>query len=450
MSTTWIKNPLALWTGNDRDAGGGLVVNGSEIVELVQAGGQPSLPVTTIFDAGDCVVIPGLINCHHHFYQTLTRAFPNALNQELFEWLKRLYPIWALLDERAVELSTRLAMVELMLSGCSTAVDHHYLFNETLDRTVDIQAEIASDLGMRVVLSRGSMNLGESAGGLPPDMVVQDEDHILAESERLIHKYGGSSRNSMLQLVLAPCSPFSATASLMRSSAKLARKHGVLLHTHLAETHEEDSYCLNKFGLRPVDYLESVGWLDADVWLAHGIHFTPSEIHRLGKSKTAVCHCPSSNMILASGHCKVLDLEAAGCPVGIGVDGSASNDRSNMINELRQAFLLQRLHYGAKNVTHIDALRWGTSGGANLLRREDIGVLEEGRQADIALYNIDDLRFSGHHDPIAALIFCGASKVAHLMIAGQWRVKSGEIPGLDIDKLRYEHHQASQCLMKHM
>jgi len=444
---TWIKNPLAIWTGSSENADAGIVVEGKRIVELVATGQQPSqLDNTAIFDASNKVVLPGLINCHHHFYQTLTRAFPNALNKELFDWLVSLYPVWAGLDEDCIALSTELALAELMLSGCTTASDHHYLFNADINNAIDIQVDVAKRLGCRVVLTRGSMSLGESEGGLPPNSVVQSEDVILAESERLIARYHEASRGAMVQVALAPCSPFSVTKEIMIESAILARKHGVLLHTHLAETLDENDFCLQRFGLRPVDYLESVGWLSEDVWLAHGIHFTDDELKRLGNAKVAISHCPSSNMMLASGSARVLELEQHGSPVGLGVDGSASNDGSNMMEELRQAFLLQRLRYGSANVGHKDALRWGTQGGAELFRRDDIGSIQVGKEADLALFELDELRFSGAHDPIAALILCGANRVCDLMVAGQWRVRDGELLNLDLARLKERHGRAANRL----
>lgn len=443
---TWIRNPLAAWTGCDADASGGLVVEGDTVAECLAAGAEPSAPVDVVFDAGDCVLLPGLVNCHHHFYQTLTRALPAALNKELFPWLQALYPVWAGLDTRGVELATRLALAELMLSGCTLASDHHYLFTDAINDAIDIQAGVAGELGVRVVLTRGSMSLGESAGGLPPDSVVQPPEHILAESERLIGRYHDAAPGAMLQVALAPCSPFSVTDDLMRESAALARRHGVRLHTHLAETHDENDFCLSFAGKRPLDYLEDLGWLADDVWLAHGIHFDDDEVARLGKAGVGISHCPSSNMVLASGICRVRDLEAAGCPVGLGVDGSASNDASNMITEVRQALLLQRLRDGSANVTHEDALRWGTAGGARLLGRGELGTLAPGQAADLGLYALDELRFSGAGDPVAALVLCGAHRVRHLMIAGEWRVEHGAIPGLDMELLHHEHDAAARRL----
>jgi len=371
----WLANPAAVWTGHDGDAGNGIVIDGNRIVELVPRGATPQTLGATPFNASGMVLLPGFINCHHHFYQTLTRALPAAQNRELFDWLKALYPVWAGLDADCVRLSTQLALAELLLSGCTTASDHHYLFTNELQYAIDLQIEAAQPLGMRLVLTRGSMSLGVSGGGLPPDRVVQDEQTILDESLRLIRTYHQRSDDAMLQIALAPCSPFSVSAELMQESAILARQHGVLLHTHLAETEDENRFCLARVGQRPLDYLERLGWLDGDVWFAHGIHFTNDEIARLGKAKAGISHCPSSNMILASGRCKTKELESVGANVGLGVDGSASNDHSNMLQEIRQAFLLQRLRYGSANITTSDALRWATVGGARVLHRPSLGTL---------------------------------------------------------------------------
>jgi 8-oxoguanine deaminase len=446
MSTIWIKNPLAIYTPDGVDAGGGLVVGEQQIVELVPKGSSPTVSSDRVFDASRHVVLPGLINTHHHFYQTLTRAVPAACGKELFDWLKVLYDIWANLSPAHIETSSRLALAELLLSGCTTASDHHYVFPSGLEHAIDLQIEEANKLGMRVTLTRGSMSLSVEDGGLPPKSVVQDEESILADSERLIEKYHQSTPGSMVQLTLAPCSPFSVSETLMVETARLARRYGVRLHTHLAETHDETNYCIDLFGVRPVDYLERVGWLANDVWLAHGIQFEPAEIVRLGAAGVGVSHCPSSNMVLASGICSTLDLEAAGCPVGLGVDGSASNDCSNLMQEVRQALLLQRLKYGAGRVCHRDALRWGTKGSARCLGRDDIGEISHGKQADLALFKLDELRFSGTGDPLAALVMCGAHKADYVMIAGEWMVKEGEIPDLDLERLIEEHSSLAKTL----
>jgi 8-oxoguanine deaminase len=290
------------------------------------------------------------------------------------------------------------------------------------------------------------MSLSEKDGGLPPDHVVQDEDIILAESERLIQTHHDADPGAFVQIALAPCSPFSVTQELMQNSAVLARKHGVLLHTHLGETEDENDYCVEKFGKRPLDLLDDIGWLADDVWLAHGVRFNDTEVERLGKAGTGISHCPSSNMLLASGICRAKELEAAGASVGLGVDGSASNDSSNMIQEVRQAFLLQRIRYGSAGISHEDALRWGTSGGAQVLHRPDLGTLEPGKAADMAMFDLDELRFSGSGDPVAALVLCGAHKVRHMMIGGEFRVSNGELVGVDVPRLRARHQELANQL----
>ncbi|WP_151703358.1 8-oxoguanine deaminase [Nitrincola alkalilacustris] len=443
-ATTWIKHPLAAL---DSAYAGGVVIRDGIIIELVAAGQTPVSSIDTIHDATEQVLLPGLINSHHHFYQTLTRAHPQALNKELFSWLVSLYPIWARLHPAMVESSTSIALAEMLLSGCTTASDHHYLFPAGLEEAIDIQIQQASRLGVRVHLTRGSMSLGKDQGGLPPQSTVQSEQTILDDSERLIQRYHDARPSAMVRIALAPCSPFSVSTDLMKASATLAQQHKVQLHTHLAETEDETAFCLRMFGQRPVDYLESVGWLSDRVWLAHGIHFNDEEVQRLGKAGVGIAHCPSSNMLLASGQCPTLDLEAAGCPVGIGVDGSASNDGSNMILEVRQALLLQRLRYGAARITHQKVLDWATRGSAACLGRDDIGELAVGKQADLALFKLDEIQFAGAGDPLAALILCGAQRADRVMVQGRWRVIDGQICDLDIEAMKARQRELAAQLL---
>ncbi|KTC60395.1 8-oxoguanine deaminase [Pseudomonas savastanoi] len=443
----WLKNPLAVFTANDLDARGGLVIEGGIITEVLAAGQLPSKPCTQTFDAREHVLLPGLINTHHHFYQTLTRAWAPVVNQPLFPWLKTLYPVWARLTPEKLEVASKVALAELLLSGCTTAADHHYLFPDGLEHAIDVQVQSVRELGMRAMLTRGSMSLGEADGGLPPQQTVQQGEVILADSQRLIETYHERGNGAQIQIALAPCSPFSVTPQIMAESAAMAEKLDVRLHTHLAETLDEEDFCLQRFGLRTVDYLDSVGWLGPRTWLAHGIHFNPDEIARLGVAGTGVCHCPSSNMRLASGICPTLDLLAAGAPLGLGVDGSASNDASNMILETRQALYLQRLRYGAEKITPQLVLGWATKGSAQLLGRTDLGELAVGKQADLALFKLDELRFSGSHDPLSALLLCGADRADRVMIAGQWRVIDGQVEGLDIKQLIADHSQAARELI---
>ena len=441
----WIRNPLASLCADD--AGGGIVVAEGRIAELVPTGATPSTAEPMVFDASAHVVLPGLINTHHHFYQTLTRACPPALDKPLFPWLEALYPVWARLTPEALRLAVRLALAELLLSGTTTASDHHYVFPDGLEEAIDIEVEEARHLGLRALLTRGSMSLSQEDGGLPPRKVVQREDAILADCERLVARYHEAGEGAMIQIALAPCSPFSVTRALMEDTAALAAAHGLRLHTHLAETRDEEDWCLEHQGCRPVDYLDSIGWLHDRVWLAHGIWFSPDEIARLGRAGVGVCHCPSSNMILASGTCPALDLERAGAPVGLGVDGSASNDGSDMIGEVRQAFLLQRLAHGAERVSHRDALRWATEGSARCLGRPDLGRIVPGAQADLAFFKLDELRYSGAGDPLAALVLCGGTRADRVMVQGRWRVEDGHIPGLDLDDLRARHQAAARALL---
>ncbi len=443
----WIKNPLAIFTANDLDACGGLVIENGRITEVLGKGQQPSTPCAQVFDAREHVVLPGLINTHHHFYQTLTRAWAPVVNQPLFPWLKTLYPVWARLTPEKLALASKVALAELLLSGCSTAADHHYLFPGGLENAIDVQVEAVRELGMRAMLTRGSMSLGEADGGLPPQQTVQQGEVILADSQRLIGQYHQRGDGAQIQIALAPCSPFSVTQDIMRQSAQLADELDVRLHTHLAETLDEEDFCLQRFGLRTVDYLDSVGWLGPRTWLAHGIHFNPDEIARLGAAGTGICHCPSSNMRLASGICPSVELEASGAPLGLGVDGSASNDASNMILEARQALYIQRLRYGAEQITPQRVLGWASKGSAKLLGRSDIGELAVGKQADLALFKLDELRFSGSHDPLSALLLCGADRADRMMIGGTWRVIDGQIEGLDVAQLIADHRQAARELI---
>jgi len=442
-SALWIKDPLAIFAdGAER----GIVLQDGRIVELIAAGHSPTVPNVEIYDAGEHVIVPGLINTHHHFYQTLTRAVPAALDRELFPWLQALYPIWARLTPEALDLGMTLAMAELLLSGCTTTTDHHYVFPAGLEDAIDIEVAAAKRLGLRVLLTRGSMNLSQRDGGLPPDSVVQDEDTILADSERVVARYHEAGQGAMVQIALAPCSPFSVTTSLMRSTAELAGRLNVRMHTHLAETEDENRYCQEVHHCRPLDYLESCGWLSDRVWLAHGIHFDAAEMSRLARAGTAISHCPCSNQTLASGTCPVCAMEQAGVKIGIGVDGSASNDGSNLMQEVRAAFLLQRSRYGVKAVSHIDALRWATKGSAACVGRTDIGEIATGKMADLALFKLDEPRFSGSGDPLAALVLCGAHRADRVMVGGRWIVKDGEIPNLDLGALVKRHSAAAHAL----
>lgn len=434
MTSLLITSPLAV-LGIDCDA---IVIRNGRIAQLLAGGEAPDQPVEQVFDASRHVVLPGLINTHHHFYQTLTRAHPQAINKKLFDWLKALYPAWSRLTPEAVAISSRLALTELLMSGVTTTSDHHHLFPADLEDAIDIQVAEAHRLGMRMTATRGSMNLSEKDGGLPPVSVVQDEDDILADCEGVIGRYHERGEGAMIQIALAPCSPFSVTKSLMSACGAMAEKHDCRLHTHLAETHDEDAFCHATFVMGPVDYLEDPGWLNSRTWLAHGIHFSDTDVQRLGRHGVDVCHCPTSNMVLASGQCRTRELEVADSPVGLGVDGSASNESSNLMEGVRHALMVNRLTYDA-SVSHLDALRWATSGSAARLGRDDIGEIAVGKQADLALFTLDELRFSGSGDPLAALVLCGADRADQVMVAGQWRVIDAMPVGVDIAELRAAH-----------
>lgn len=436
----WIKDPLAILAdGAER----GIVVRGRQIESLIPAGHEPEGPYR-VFDAGRHVVLPGLVNTHHHFYQTLTRAHPAAINKPLFPWLQALYPIWARLTPDDLRSAVRIALVELLMSGCTTAADHHYLYPAGLEGAVDIEVEAAREIGLRMTVTRGSMNLSQKDGGLPPDTVVQDEDTILRDSERVLSLFHDASPGADIQIGLAPCSPFTVTERLMRETATLAERFDCPLHTHLAETAEETRFCLERYGCRPLDLLERNGWLTPRAWLAHGIHFDDAEVATLGRHGVGICHCAASNMVLASGICRTVELEAAGAKLGLGVDGSASNDASNMMEALRQALMIGRLRYGAEAISHRDVLRWGTEGSARCLGRDDIGRIAPGLQADLALFTLDETRFAGAHDPLAALILCNAHRADRVMVAGRWRIEDGQPVGIDLAKLIADQRQAAK------
>ncbi len=405
--------------------GGWLLVEGNRIAALGNAP-APAGSFDEVISGRDRVMIPGMVNVHHHLYQTLFRAVPGAQDKKLFDWLVFLYEKWRGIDEDAVRTSAIVGCLELLLSGCTTTTDHLYLFPRGREKLTDIEIEAARAVGIRFHPTRGSMSLSRDEGGLPPPDVVQTEEEILSDSERLIARWHDPSFGAMVRIALAPCSPFSVTRELMRETAELAREHGVLLHTHLAETEDEERFCIERFGMRPVDYLEDVGWLASDVWLAHLVHQSSEDIRRLAAAGVGMAHCPSSNMILGSGIAPVPEALAAGMAVGLGVDGSASNDTSNMIREARQAMLLARVRYGADAMTARQALGLATIGGARVLHRdEELGSLEPGKCADLVLFDLTALEFAGAADPVAALVHCGAQHADLVMVNGEVRVREG-------------------------
>ncbi|HLV97447.1 MAG TPA: 8-oxoguanine deaminase [Ktedonobacterales bacterium] len=415
-----------------------------------QIGPTDALPqqADQMIDAREMLILPGLVNTHHHFYQTLTRNLPAAQDCILFDWLRILYPIWARMTPEAIAISTKTALAELMLSGCTTSSDHCYVWPN--GSRLDDQIAAAQEMGVRFHAARGSMSVGESKGGLPPDSVVEDEAEILRDSQRVIEQYHDASRYSMLRVVLAPCSPFSVSPELMRQSAALARSYGVQLHTHLAETREETAYCQQTFGRTPVELAEDLGWMGADVWHAHMVHPSADEVGRLGRTKTGVAHCPSSNMRLASGIAPVRQLAQAGARVGLGVDGSASNDGSHLLAEARQALLLHRVLGDPAAMTAREALRLATRGGAAVLGRDDIGYLAPGMAADFIGYRLDTLALAGGavHDPLASLVFCQPPQVDLSVINGRVRVQNQRLLDVDLGALIERHNAIARAMVR--
>lgn len=433
----------------DRETGwlpGGYLIIEDGFTAAVEEGAPPDGDFDQVIRAGDCVVLPGLVNTHHHFIQTLNRCYPPALNADLFEWLKAFYPLWARLEPDHVRLGTTAALAELLLSGCTTTCDHHCFVPRGGSGHFDIQVEVAKELGMRFHVTRGSMSIGESQGGLPLDANCEDEDDILADCEAVIARHHDPGRGAMTRVALSPCSPFSVSRDLMRASAELARKHEVRLHTHLCEALDEEDYCLETFGMRPVDFLEDCDWMSSNVWLAHGIHFNDDEVRRLGEAGVGVAHCATCNMRCGSGVARVGDLRKAGAPVGLGVDGSASNDSSHMLAEVRQALLLQRVTNGAGAMTVQDALRLGTLGGARCLGRDEVGALKPGMCADVAIFSLDDVGYSGAGDPLAAMVLCAPTRVRTLLVNGRVVVEDGQLLTCDLSKVLPEHRRRAREL----
>ena len=420
----------------------GWILIGEGRIEAIGSGPEPEAAHAVDLHGG--VALPGLVNVHHHLYQSLTRT--RAQQSDLFGWLRELYPVWARLDAEAEYAAARAGLAELALSGCSTVFDHHYVFPRGRQGILEAEIQAARELGVRLVASRGSMDLGESDGGLPPDDLVERLDDILADTERLaaLHEPGDGAR---LQIAVAPCSPFSVTKRLMQESADLARRLGLRLHTHLAETAGEDEYCLELYGCRPVELLEELGWLEGDVWCAHCVHLSLEDIDRFGATGTGVAHCPSSNLRLGAGIAPVRTLLEARVPVGLGVDGSASNERADLIGEVKQALLVARGRGGPGAMTAREALRLGTRGGASVLGRDDIGSLAPGKCADIAVWRTDSLSFGGSNDPVAALVFSGPHPVDRLLVGGTEVVRDGRLVNADEEVIAREHRsQATRFL----
>ncbi|RLC82634.1 MAG: 8-oxoguanine deaminase [Chloroflexi bacterium] len=443
MPTLLLRNADVLVTmdeGGRRISGGGLFIR-DNVIEAVGPTRELPPEADRVIDASGMIILPGFVNTHHHLYQTLTRALPQIQNVKLFDWLVNLYPIWARLTGEAVYVSALVGMAELLLSGCTTTTDHLYIFPN--DVSLDDEIRAAQEIGIRFHPCRGSMSLGRSQGGLPPDEVVQTEEEILADCQRVIERYHNPSPYSMCRIALAPCSPFSVTPELMREAAQMARQYGVLLHTHLAETLDEEEFCKEKFGVRPVEYMAELGWLGEDVWFAHVIYVSKEEIRLLAESGSGVAHCATSNMLLGSGIAPVVEMLEAGVKVGLAVDGSTSNNSSNMLAEIRQALLLQRVHYGPDALSFEKALEMATLGGAKVLGRDDIGSLEPGKAADFIGFRLERLEYAGAavHDPVAAVLSCAPVRVDLAVVNGKVVVEDGQILTVDMEEVVRKHNR---------
>jgi len=435
VSRLYANGWVVTMDGSDSEHPSGWVLVDDGLIAGV-GGGEEPLAHERI-DVRGAVVTPGLVNTHHHLYQTLTRA--RAQQADLFSWLRELYPVWSRIDAEAEYAAARTGIAELALSGCSTVFDHHYVFPRGRDGLIEAEVQAAQELGVRIVASRGSMDLGASDGGLPPDELVEELDDVLAETERLaaaIHDPGPGAR---VQVAVAPCSPFSVTGRLMEESAALARRLRLLLHTHLAETVEEDAYCRELYDCSPVEYLERVGWVSHDVWCAHCVHLSAAEVASFGKAGVGVAHCPTSNLRLGAGIAPVRDLLDVGARVGLGVDGSASNERGDLFLEVKQALLVARARGGPEALTAREALRLATRGGADVLRRDDIGSLEVGKQADLAIWRTDGLELGGAEDPVAGLVLAGPHRAERLVVGGEEVVRDGALVRADEGQIARDH-----------
>jgi cytosine/adenosine deaminase-related metal-dependent hydrolase len=450
MSSILLKNCFYIFLSADEQSrrGEDILIRENRIAEI---GAAILDPVDRVIDCSTCVVVPGFVNTHHHFYQTLTRNLPAVQNAELFDWLAYLYDIWKYLDEEAVYYASLLAMGELLKTGCTSSSDHHYVYPQNVSGDLmGMQFKAAANLGMRLSPTRGSMSLSKKDGGLPPDSVVQTEDEILQDCERVIHKYHDEKELAMRKIILAPCSPFSVTEELMKATVKLARKYNVRLHTHLAETRDENEFCLEIYGRKPLKLMEDCGFIGNDVSYAHGIHFNDQELELLAASGTHIAHCPTSNMRLGSGICRVKEMLPLGINVALAVDGSASNDSSDMLGEIRNALLLQRVHYGATAMSTLDVMKMGTENGARLLGLEKVGKIKEGWAADLALFNVGKLEYSGSlSDPLAAIIFSGYNHGAeYTIVNGKMAVEQGRLTGFDETEIMNRCNAISDKMIK--
>jgi cytosine/adenosine deaminase-related metal-dependent hydrolase len=425
---------------------GGSILVEDGVIAWVGTGPPPAVPEETI-DGRGSVAVPGLVNTHHHLYQTLTRV--RARDQGLFGWLTELYPIWAGVDEEWERAAAAVGLAELALSGCTTTTDHHYVFPRGGVGLFEAEIEVAGRIGLRFHPCRGSMDLGRSTGGLPPDSVVQDADTILDHTQQVVRRYHDPSPGSMLRVAVAPCSPFSVTSELMGDSADLARALGVRLHTHIAETVDEEDFCLKRFGMRPLELLEDLGWLGPDVWLAHCVHLSDQDIKRIASTGTGVAWCPTSNLRLGSGIARASELLEHGATVGLGVDGSASNDGGSLLAEVRQAMLLARAGGDPQAMSAREAMRVATRGGAACLGRDDIGSIEPGKRADVSLFAVDDLHHVGaESDPVAAVVHCSPQRVRHLLVEGRPVVRDGRLVTADEDEITAEGRRVARRIAR--
>jgi cytosine/adenosine deaminase-related metal-dependent hydrolase len=448
MSTLLIRHARVVATMDEtrREIADGAVFVRDGVIEAVGTSAELPGDADEVIDAHDQVVLPGLVNTHHHMFQTLTRALRPAQDAELFGWLQSLYPVWSRLTPEMVRVSTQLAMAELLLSGCTTSSDHLYLYPNGC--RLDDSVEAATTIGMRFHAARGAMSVGRSQGGLPPDEVVEDEAAILRDTQRLIERWHDPARFAMQRIVVAPCSPFSVSRELMRDAALLAREHGVSLHTHLAENDDDITYTREKFGCTPAEYAEALGWVGPDVWHAHCVKLDAAGVALFAATGTGVAHCPGSNMRLGSGIAPIRAMRDAGVPVSIAVDGSASNDSGHLLGEARLALLLQRVAGGAGALGARETLEIATRGGARVLGRDDIGVLAPGMAADIVSFPLDEVGLAGAlHDPLAALLFCHVPRVQHTIVNGRVVVRDGQLATLDLPVLIERHNRLAAALV---
>jgi 8-oxoguanine deaminase len=449
MSSILLKNCFYIFLSADEKSrqGDDILIRENRIAKI---GPDISDPADREIDCSTCVVVPGFVNTHHHFYQALTRNLPAVQNAELFDWLVYLYEVWKHLDEEAIYYASLLAMGELLKTGCTCSTDHHYVYPQNVSGDlIGMQFEAAAKLGMRLSPTRGSMSLSKKDGGLPPDSVVQTEDEILQDCERVIQKYHDGKELAMRKIILAPCSPFSVTKELLKQTVNLARRHNVRLHTHLAETRDENEFCLEIYGCKPLKLMEQCGFIGNDVSYAHGIHFNDRELELLADTGTHIAHCPTSNMRLGSGICRVKEMLSLGINVGLAVDGSASNDSSDMLGEIRNALLLQRVHYGAAAMSPLDVMKMGTENGARLLGFEKVGKIRQGWAADVAIFNVGKLEYSGSlTDPLAAIIFSGYNHgVEYTIVNGKLAVERGNLTGFNEIELMNRCNHISQRML---